>query len=210
MPFAVNFFRHTLLWALPDGEVASCTVAWINDTGSPLGIGSAVADAFASEALSFWTTIKPKYSPSVKFKGSRLALVGVDNKTIQTAERTIAEVPGTGNNTTLPTEVACVVSLRTAVYSRRTRGRIYLPPMSTVQCAISGRVLPATTTDIAIAASAYLSSFTVVAETFSSVVASATGSTLTEVNETRVGDVFDVQRRRRDAIAEVYAVSAVI
>lgn len=206
MPFPAKFLRHTMLWALPSGEVANTSCAW--DT--PLAgsdIDTAKVDALAAKGLAFWNDIKPAYAPQITYLGSRVQLVGTTGLIEITAERVIAPVAGTGGGNQLPHEVSVVVSLKTSIASRRGRGRMYLPAPAYGSLTTSGRLDFTIRDDIAQAAATYCATDAV--NEMVAVVASKTGSLLTPVTQVRVGDVFDSQRRRRDSLIEAYKVNDV-
>jgi hypothetical protein len=208
MPYPESFLRHTLLWTLPGGEVASTTCAWRNGSGI-VSTPDAEATALAGRALALWDSIKGEYPIETNFVGSRVAWIGVDGLTVETVDRSIAPSNGFDNVPSLPTEVALVASLRTTTYGRTGRGRMYLPALSRSKVKAGGRVLDASQSTIADAMAAYLADLTVGASTLSSCVASRTLMALRNVTQVQVGDVFDSQRRRRDALTEVIQSRAV-
>lgn len=208
MGYPASFLRLTLRWQLPGGEVANTTCSW--RSSSPLvSLDPSLAALLSGKADSFWTAVKLQYASQTFYVGSSVSWISPTGVTLARIDAPVAPDAGSGPNNACPNEVACVVSLRTAVAGRRTRGRMYLPPFSTVTLTNQARWLPSVTGAIATAAATMLGSFTSGAETFDAVVASATGSLLTPVIATAVGDVPDAQRRRRDALIESYATHAV-
>lgn len=207
MVFPTNYLRHTLLFSLAGGEVANCSIAWKPTTGDFTTLSDAKADVLAGKALAMWTTIKPYYSSPVTFNGSRIALLDPSGVTQATKERSITAVPGTGGGNTLPQEVAIVASLLSATYSRRGRGRIYLPSVGTNNVLSSGRFDSSARAIFSGAVATYCAPDTTEAITAS--IASKAASTLYPITTVKVGDVFDVQRRRRDALVEVYSTNSV-
>lgn len=204
-----SFLRHTLLFSLPGGEVASTSCHWDNSGGGIIGTPTDAADALQQKAVALWGGIKTGYTGEVKFLGSRIATVAVDGKVVETLERAITPSPGTGGGSCLPTEVAVVASLKSATYSRSGRGRMYLPPPTTGVVTGQGRVDNNMLGSIVVAMDIYLTKMTIATSDYFSVVASKTQGMLRPVVEVKVGDVFDAQRRRRDALIEVYSTAAI-
>lgn len=208
MVFPRSFVRHTLMWALPDGEEANCRIHWaLNDP--IIGIDDTDMAAFAARGEAYWTALKSDYVNVTSYVGSRLQLVGTNGKVVETLESLITPVPGTRTDANLPTEVAVVVSLRTGTASRSGRGRIYLPAPSTWNVDLDGRYNHSSRDTLATDSVAYLQPLTVGSNTYEPYVVSTTEQALRQITSVRVGDVFDVQRRRRNQLAESYVTAAV-
>jgi hypothetical protein len=201
MAYPFLFLKQTHLWNLPEGEVASCTMGWLAD-GSWV-LSPAMADAFGTRGVALWTAIKDRYHGLVKYKGSRIAQYNTAGVTLHTYERGVTPIDGTGTGDNLPTEVAVCCSLYTAQAGRRYRGRIFLPNVVSGQMTAYGRLATAAATDFAAGVAGYLNGFTADTVPFTSCVVSTTGQLLTPITQVSVGDIFDVQRRRRDALTEV-------
>lgn len=206
MPFPRSFLRHTLIWSLPGGETANTTCAWA-EASTIISLDAISVNMLAAKGLAMWNDIKPAYAPQILYLGSRVQWVAMDGHVVETAERIITGVPGTGGGNQLPQEVAVVTSLRTALASRRGRGRMYLPAPAYGALTSLSRLDTTIRDDIAQAMSTYLDSDALTG--LFSVVASATGTLLSQVTECRVGDVFDSQRRRRDSLIESYKIELV-
>src|SRR5689334_24782661 len=86
MAFPNNFLRHVLLWTLPGGEVAACTVHWDPDGDSLVIVGSTTQGDFSDRAHDLWEAIKVNWSNEVKFIGSRLQIVHTAGHVIATYE----------------------------------------------------------------------------------------------------------------------------
>lgn len=206
MAFPRYFLRQTLLWNLADGEVASCSVAWDGLDGAPTEVPEDLNTALDAKADTFWTDCKIQFGPNTKYVGNRVALISPAGLTVHTIDNSSAPDAGTNGADTLPTEVAVCISLISAVYARSGRGRIFLPPTSTATVSASGRLAEGARDDIADAAEDYFFPATVGSVTLVPAIASKSTQLLREVKVIRVGDVFDVQRRRRDALTEVSSV----
>jgi hypothetical protein len=166
----------------------------------------ALADDFAARCLAFWTGIKSIYSSSTKYVGCNVDLIGMSGTILTHKERAIAPQGGTSTSQPLPTEVAVVVSLRSTLESRSGRGRMYLPAPSSGTLTDNGRMTISSQNTVADQAQVFLSAL---GSALVNVVASKTMAVHSIVTQLKVGDVFDAQRRRRDAHQEVYSVRPV-
>lgn len=203
MPYADAFVRMQMLFELLPGEVASAGLS-IGYDGGAVVISDAEADDFAVAALNFWGAIKYGYAVNTRMVGTRFQLVGTDGHVHQTVERVVTAIPGTSGQYPLPSETAVCLSLVTASAGRSGRGRCYLPGPARDQINEDGRVLAAFQSDVADAAQAMGNDIN--DATHFLAVASQTTAGIQPVTRVRVGDVFDVQRRRRDALIEDYEV----
>lgn len=209
MPYTASFLRHTLKFTLPGSEVASTSVSWANQSGAT-SITSAAADALAARAGTLWGDLEDLYHPAVSYVGSTVQLIAPDGHVVQGYDRAVTPSPGTGTSTVpLPNEVAIVCSLRTALAGRSFRGRMYLPNPKASIITTAGRFSTGACTAVVDAIAAYMQPISVSSQSLEVVVASATAAASTLVNEVAVGDVPDVQRRRRDGLTEVYETSPV-
>ena len=143
MPFPISFARHTLMWRLPDNEVAQCRIHWAGG-GGLVGLDDAFVDALHARAVALWDALDGTYHADTKFIGSRVALIGVNGNIVETKERLITPNPGTSSGQNLPTEVAVCVSLWTGTNSRSGRGRVYMPAVATPRVVTGGRFDTAT------------------------------------------------------------------
>jgi hypothetical protein len=109
----------------------------------------------------------------------------------------------------LPPQCAVVVSLRTPIPGARGRGRMYFPAPGADQVGIAGRLLTATRDAIGLRMALFFNAFNADPAMPTVAVASSVGEFVTSVDEIRVGDVIDTQRRRRDALPEAYVVNEV-
>lgn len=206
MVFPRDYLRHTLLWTLPGGEVASSSCSW--DPGADFATADITPEAtiLANKGLALWNAIKSQFAIGVNYVGSRTAAIGTDGLTISTIDHTIAPANGFADSNCLPTECAIVASLKTGLYSRKGRGRMYLPPTAISSLVVSGRLGAGCTSTIADGMETYLQTFAGPVHDVVAVVASKVGGLLTPVTQVSVGDVVDAQRRRRDALSEAYSV----
>lgn len=123
---------------------------------------------------------------------------------------------GTGS-ATKPPQTSVVFSLRSNVPGTRGRGRIYWPGLGATVSASTLRLSSPSPDQLADDMATYLKnvqlSLQSALEPFPSLgsihlcVVSPTTATRTDINRIEVGDVLDVQRRRRDKLAETYVSS---
>lgn len=207
MAYPSSFVRQTLLFNLLPGEVATTSFAWRPDEVVVSIDG--LAAAAAARAVTFWDAMKGAFSIYTEFIGSRFQWYGLDGLIVETIEEVDPPVAGDGGSVSLPTEVAVVASLRTASAGRSGRGRMYLPPPSVDQVSTSGRLPAATGAGLAAALADLMQPISEGTTEWNAVVQSKTQQALRAITAVAVGDIFDAQRRRRDALIESYSVSAI-
>ena len=118
----------------------------------------------------------------------------------------------------MPLQTSLVASLRTQQIGRRGRGRIYLPPLASSVMASSGAdagtVAAATRAAIGAQVGNMLKALQLKGTGPNSLWAACivTGAPYTAysiINQVRIGNTIDTQKRRRASIAEVYSSTAV-
>jgi hypothetical protein len=118
----------------------------------------------------------------------------------QSLRETDVSHAGTAAGSALPGDVAIVVSLRTALANRSGRGRFYLPQPAATTLAADGKLATASQDQLANAAEfAYSNSNNTVIP----VVYSRTKRQTQAINTFNVGNLFDTQRRRENALTEI-------
>lgn len=132
---------------------------------------------------------------------------------IGAAETTLsAPIAGTGAPTKTP-QTSIVASLRSNTALASGRGRLYWPALGGITDATTLRISAANLESYGNAFSSYLTSICNLAKAqltpvslvnFGVSIYSPTKRILTQANRVQVGDVLDVQRRRRDSMPEVY------
>jgi hypothetical protein len=125
------------------------------------------------------------------------------------AEATKA-VPQAGTGSTAhPYQTSLVISLRTALPGASGRGRMYWPATGIAAVATDLRLSAANATSVLAGAKTYLSSIETAIEATlpntSLVVWSRKTAGLNGVISLQLGNIFDVQRRRRDVLIESYS-----
>lgn len=194
-------YQHRFQGVLPAGDVF--VFSWWSE--SSVSIDSAQGTA-TTWATNFWNGI----SAGPAFR--TLITAGVVLQRISTGEITMATgqqqqlrqtdvtLPGTAAGNALPGDVAITVSLRTALANRSGRGRFYLPQPAASTLAATGIIATAAQTTVADAAAA---AWAVSNTTISPVVYSRTKRATTRITTFNVGNLFDTQRRRENALTEV-------
>lgn len=107
---------------------------------------------------------------------------------------------GADAGSALPGDVALVVSLRTNLANRRGRGRFYLPQPAASSLTSDGKVNADTINDIIASLQAAWGPYN--SATAAPVVYSRTGRITTPVVRFDIGNLFDTQRRRENAVTE--------
>lgn len=197
---------------LPGGEVWSVGAHFVGAAGVPTAQSFAQLDAWAGRiaALNAGNVVpagvRNIMSTAVAVTSVRCELLNGDASLAQAAERGTPD-PRTGVGTpTKPLQTSLVASLFTGRPGRSYRGRMYWPALGLGLGATDGRVSNATCQAVATETAQFLRNVGAQAGFESEpgflVVCSQTLNVNTPVTEIRVGDVPDVQRRRRDALTE--------
>jgi len=108
--------------------------------------------------------------------------------------------PGAAAGSSLPQEVALVVSLRTTLANRSGRGRFYLPCLAASQLTATGKVPAATITDLLDRLDDAWSLYNTLNDR--PVVYSRTLRATRNVTSYDIGDVYDVQTRRDNKVPQ--------
>ena len=118
----------------------------------------------------------------------------------QTLRESNVDIAGTSTSNSLPADVAIVVSLRSPVANRTGRGRFYLPQPTTNALTAVGRIDETAQSTIVDALLAAWTQANAAGE--NPVIYSRTQRATGEINSFNVGDLFDTQRRRENALTE--------
>lgn len=201
-----------VIWrgTLPGGETWSISAAYL-----PVGVVvvpqpqagmNAAATAIANAGLP--AQLIGKLSTAVAFTDVRLeqrTATGV----LYAVGQGVRTAPQSGTGTpSKPFQTSMVLSLRTAHPGRRGRGRMYIPTLAMPIAASSLRVLQADVDSTLAAMKTLLTGTGALLQAALGDIAhvlavhSKVGALETEVNMIEMGDVLDVQRRRRDKAIE--------
>lgn len=147
------------------------------------------------------------FPTTTTFLGAAARSYDVQNDLIASGQSLLTTPePGSGATVTLPPGVAEVLSLRTPIPGARGRGRMYLPALCVDEVTSAGRINTTARDVLVNAMAAFIDGWNDDLTTQPVAVVSQAGSTVTTVNQIRMGNVFDSQRRRRDQLIEQYAV----
>lgn len=195
--YRVKFFGHLL-----DNEIFDTGWHVSRATGDVTTVATTALDAFTL----MWSGTN---TPAGNIEGMVNTGIGVDGVEVdeldgsgKNVEQHIisASLTGTSAEEPLPYQVSVKVSFRTADPIKGGTGGFYLPPFTVAQCA-SSRLDPTDQTAVkngALAAARHMQSNGCPLVVWHKAI--NTASTVTDVD---VGDVFDVQSRRRNQLVEV-------
>ena len=196
-------YRNTFRGTLETGEEWNTTWHCSGVTGQAAVVNAAAVDAFTL----MWNGSN---TPAGNITGDIANEVTVDDVVtdeLNDADRNVDQIvgtlglAGTSSDASLPPHVAVAVSLRTLSPTKKGRGRFYLPPLvvTTVSAGLLASTPQTHCKNGALAALNHMasSSFPVV------VFHRNTGGSFDLVTSVDVGNVFDVQSRRRNQIAEI-------
>lgn len=205
-----NFLRVSILGAMPSGEEWSINPCWnISDFGvstTPLQV-QAVATALAASAVN--TNFAAVWNNTTSLIGYRVearSYAGVLENQAEAIRST--PITGTGANPH-PFQTAIVVSLRTSQVGQSGRGRLYVPANGVAISNTTLRPSSAQVTSFLTGAQTTLASMTTaIRATFAGANLAVWSRSLKVANNVvslQVGDILDVQRRRRDTLVEAYS-----
>lgn len=199
--------RLSILGAMPGGEVWSINPVWKSDDSvvdfpysNALAIATAAANVFPTsdflKVMDNETTITGARCEARTPSGELVALAEYMRS---------SPIPGEGIMPH-PYQTSLVISLRTTTPGPRGRGRLYVPATGAALNGATLRFLGSAQTAFLTAANSYLEALNVAVTSTSALaelsVWSRTYATFAPVTKISVGDVLDVQRRRRDALTE--------
>jgi hypothetical protein len=146
---------------------------------------------------------------SVSFSGCRVEARKLDG-TLESLAEAVKAIPTPGSvvSNAHTYQTAIVSSLRTGTPGASGRGRLYWPATGMALVTASLRPASATVTSALSAVKTYLSGIEAAIDAtldgVSLVVWSRSGNSTANVSSIQMGDVVDVQRRRRDTLVEGY------
>lgn len=195
------------------GTLSNTWTARLGASGSEENADGAWQTDLAEDVWAFLNSAKFYQSDGFRWTHVRIAPILADGKYGMPASvyTFSAALVGGRSGSFLPPEVALACSFRAAVIGRKGRGRFYFPAISTQYVDTSGMADSTMRT-------ALLGFITTLVtnlenapgtEVFSPLlmVTSAGASTAVRPAEARIGNHYDVQRRRQAQIAETYAVA---
>lgn len=204
-----NLIRLSVKGAMPSGEEWSVNPVFsVGATSVATTPAQLNAIAAAAALVAVPTSLRTAMSSATAVTGIRVEARTIAGVLEGQAEAAIASGGGGTGVPVLPFQSSIVCSLRTSAVGARGRGRLYWPATGQLLTAGTHRVSVANITSILSGFQTYLTGLrNAVQATLTGadlVVWSRTGSALNEVTAIQVGDVLDVQRRRRDELIEAY------
>ena len=206
-----HLLRVSLVGSMPNGEEWSVNPVYSvgGDFGAPVSATQAQTIATAIAAVVVPTGLLTMNATSVTFSGCRVEARGLDG-TLESLAEAVKAVPSAGTVATNAHtfQTAIVSSLRTGLPGASGRGRLYWPATGLALTTSTLRPAAATITGILSSVKTYLSgvqsAIDVTLDGVALCVWSRTGNSLAVVNNLQMGDVVDIQRRRRDVLVEGY------
>lgn len=183
--------------SLPSGEVADFGF-WMTATTIELAVAAVDAWYVTLAGDAAW---KALFQSGTIFGEAKVSEIFADTGAVITTAMAGTSYNGSGGGDSLPPQVALCVTVNTAIISRTTRGRFYLPPLLASNTTASGRVYPAAQ---ATAVGSLAAAFTVLNGTDGTLIVwSRKLHEATDATSLSVGDVYDTMRTRRDKLVEV-------
>lgn len=212
----MSYIRVRLNGSLPGGEVWSVNPAFNETTNvSTWDQLEGQTAAIAIAGITLPTALNDLRSSAAQGVMVRVERRSDTHELIGAAEAGWTAGTATTIAAKMPAQIAVVLSLRSTTPGSRGRGRLYWPALGAQVDMYTLRLSKPTTANAATAAATYLDAIATelkkaLAPTPSLIdydlcVVSPTTGSKTRITRIEVGDVLDVQRRRRDRLAEVYA-----
>lgn len=210
-----NFMHLTTVLNIPGPKEMTFGLDFESDGG----ISESELDLANAAAVAKWNT---GAQPMTPFFAAQIALVRVSSFVFEVVPNSgeqppfkkqlvlgprvqTANIAGTGTGDPLPAQVSLVCSLKTPVSTRRTRGRIYLPPPLRADVAVDGRITAARADAIETGVADYVAAIEAapVGFDFTNVIVSTQGAEIfTEVTSYVVKRRVDTQRRRLSRVID--------
>jgi len=206
-----QILRVSHFGTLPGGEKWSVNPCWEIDgtVGKPVSPTQANTIATAIAALTLPSSVTVTWAPNTVWTGVRVEARSLTG-TLESQAEVLKGTPLNGSSTSShPYQTAVVLSLLTPGIGASARGRLYWPATGAVLSNADYR-LPTATRDALLAAlkAHLLNCETAINATIGPnanlTVWSRKTSNFHDVNQLRMGNVLDTQRRRRDTLIEGY------
>lgn len=221
MPIPANMHRIVLTGGLPGGVDSWNIVLHAQDNSADFPDG--FDQGYCQEAVDSFATIMfhaagvgGDFATSTTIEKADLYTLDETNHVTEVFTAAVTVDPAHGATATaLPPEVSVCASLSGGLPGRSRNGRSYLPGLSTLALGGDGTLSADAPGDLSAQYAAYLSSLNAFtgggagAGRFALCILSVTHNMVTPILEVKVGDVFDVQRRRRNGGPETYTTADV-
>lgn len=200
------YLRLSVRGTLPGGESWSINPTFYPKGGSTISTASLNAALTAAKAVPIGTAFNNVRGVPAPITSGRLELrQGVKGTLVDAVEQTWANTSAT--SATKPYQTALVLSMRTGLVGHSNRGRLYWPALGAAIGANDLRIVDASCQQYAQQAYEWLTgiasaiSGSGILDTSLAVISNTTGAR-SDVQYIEVGNVLDVQRRRRDKAVE--------
>lgn len=194
----MTLYQHRFSGTLPAGD--EFVFSWWANSIRGLGAANTAAVTWLNTLCSGADGLLSMLTAGVVIRRVATGSIDPANGRQQTLAEEVVFQQGTHAGSTLPQEVALVVSLRTALANRRGRGRFYLPCLAAGTTTATGKVDPTVQTNLVAALLAAWEGYNT--GTDFPVVYSRTNRTSQLVTAFDVGDLYDIQKRRDNAVAQ--------
>ena len=212
----MSFVRVLLRGTIGASENWSVGIAYRRSVnGAPSSQQDLQAAAVAIAARTLGPDIRAVVSTAVRSTDVRVEVRSDANELLLAAEAPWIQLNSSGAGATKPPQTALVFSLRSTTPGSRHRGRFYWPALAATINTDTLRLTATATQAYARQMAAYLDGIeTDLKEKLDPSpslidyrlgVYSPTLKSLTDISRIEVGDILDVQRRRRDSLPELYA-----
>lgn len=173
---------------------------------APAGVAQADLDAWTDSVASAWatllTTLTTSGSTDTRYTDTKVSYYAAGSTSAVLQSDNAAHAQSMTGTTKHPYQVAVVASLRTAIPTRKTRGRMYLP-LDAMAMGSAGQYNSTQVNNVGAAMKAYLDAvraLTIVGSATHPVVASHVSGLQTEISTVIVDSIPDIQRRRADKL----------
>lgn len=209
-----QILRLSIIGGLPSGEEWSVNPCWEIDgtAGQPVPPTLAQTIAAACANVIPTGTLTELWNNVTTLRGVRVearSLAGILESQAESIRTT--PVAGTGTNPH-PYQTSVVVSLRTPGVGPSARGRLFFPATGVTLSATTLRLSTSTRDSVLSGAKSYLTALETAIKASlpeaNLTVWSRTTQNFHNVTQLQMGDVVDVQRRRRDQLIESYGAVA--
>jgi len=211
---------HRVVKVTLSGDMFGGAEEW--STGFHMGLENSDAPAITEQGIAdvaeawatFFRDVNAGISNRYSFKMCKMAMINNDGKTVPDSAQYYSPqtaVVGGGGPAMNPPQIALVATLANSLpRGLATKGRMFLPG---VNFAIddSGHIPSIYTDNVATALQTFFNTIFQDADTPGNPVLASTGRGLLQtdgairnVTQIRIGNVFDTQRRRRNALSETY------
>lgn len=215
MPLPPGLCRVNVNASLQGGEIMVHTLHYKPVAPADFYAGAGSAQVVADAVVAAWPTfLNDPAGPPAGGLSVGTTYTDVGAYILDAGGRSVAQAAAafppnvTGlSGTSLPLQLAMAVSLSTELAGRRGKGRVYLGGLAPTSLGALGRFQPDFCDGVAESFANFVTALAAAGHQL--VVASQTANQANPVTTVRVGDVPDVQRRRRNALRETYAVRPV-